>query len=121
MARPRPHPVRRARPAGHPARLLAALPGPGHGRWVTDSPNPCTGRQVPLDFRFHVAMAGVLAVGGDLAEWSQADLGRAAELVAAYKRIRPLVQHGRQYRLLPPDGELSAVQSTWSAKSPDGG
>ncbi|MFC7383015.1 alpha-galactosidase [Sphaerisporangium rhizosphaerae] len=86
----------------YPARVM--------GAWVTDSPNPYTGREVPLDFRFHVAMAGVLGVGGTLTDWSEAELARAAELVAAYKRIRPIVQHGRQYRLLPPDGELSAVQ-----------
>ncbi|MBP2708445.1 alpha-galactosidase [Microbispora sp. RL4-1S] len=93
----------------YPARVM--------GAWVTDSPNPYTRREIPLDFRFLVAMAGVLGVGGDLAAWSEAELGRAAELVAAYKRIRPLVQHGRQYRLLPPDGDLSAVQYL----SPDGG
>ncbi|WP_019065190.1 alpha-galactosidase [Streptomyces prunicolor] len=87
----------------YPARVM--------GAWVTDSPNPYTGRSLPLDFRFHVAMAGVLAIGGDLARWSAAELARAAELVAAYKRVRPLVQHGRQYRLSSPgDGELSAVQ-----------
>ncbi|QFY05884.1 family 10 glycosylhydrolase [Nonomuraea phyllanthi] len=86
----------------YPARVM--------GAWVTDSPNPYTGREIPLDFRFHVAMAGVLAIGGALTEWSEAEVARAAELVAAYKEIRPLVQHGRQYRLLPPDGELSAVQ-----------
>ena len=60
------------------------------GAWVTDSPNPYTGRSLPLDFRFRVAMAGVLAVGGDLTRWSEAELAPAAELVAAYKRVRPL-------------------------------
>ena len=79
--------------------------------WVTDSPNAVTGRRTPLAFRFHVAMTGVLGLGGDLAAWSDADRREAAGLVALYKRIRPLVQHGRQYRLRPPcaDG-LSAVQ-----------
>lgn len=79
--------------------------------WVTDSPNTVTGRRTPLAFRFHVAMTGVLGLGGDLAAWTEAEREEAAELVALYKRIRPLVQHGRQYRLRPPcaDG-LSAVQ-----------
>jgi alpha-galactosidase len=74
---------------------------PAHvmGAWVTDSPNPITGRAVPLDFRFHVAMAGLLGIGGSLTEWSAAELERAKELVALYKRIRPLVQHGELYRL----------------------
>jgi alpha-galactosidase len=87
-------------------------PARAMGAWVTDSPNPLTGRSAPLDFRFHVAMAGVLGLGGDLTRWTEAELARAAELVAAYKRIRPLVQHGRRYRLRPPGEELSAVQFT---------
>ncbi|MFG2823782.1 alpha-galactosidase [Kitasatospora sp. NPDC048365] len=74
-----------------PARTMAA--------WVTDSPNPATGRTTPLRFRFHVAMAGALGLGGDLTRWSEEELAEAADLVAAYKRIRPLVQHGDQYRL----------------------
>ncbi|MER6000512.1 alpha-galactosidase [Nonomuraea angiospora] len=75
----------------YPARAMAA--------WVTDSPNPLTGRTVPLRFRFHVAMAGALGLGGDLARWSEAELSEAAELVAVYKDIRPVVQFGRLWRL----------------------
>ncbi|MGY3680563.1 alpha-galactosidase [Streptomyces sp. TE33382] len=75
----------------HPARTMAA--------WVTDSPNTATGRSTPLRFRFHVAMAGALGLGGDLTAWSDEELREATELVAQYKRIRPLVQHGRQHRL----------------------
>ncbi|MDX3114692.1 alpha-galactosidase [Streptomyces scabiei] len=87
----------------YPARVM--------GAWVTDSPNPYTGRSVPLDFRFHVAMNGVMGIGGDLSRWSEAELARAAELVGAYKRVRHLVQLGEQHRLRPPgNGELSALQ-----------
>ncbi|MER5967613.1 alpha-galactosidase [Streptomyces sp. NPDC002057] len=79
--------------------------------WVTDSPNPLTGRAVPLRFRFHSAMAGVLGIGGDLTRWSDAELAEARQLVRDYKEIRPLVQRGRQFRLLPPgEGPLTAVQ-----------
>jgi alpha-galactosidase len=70
--------------------------------WVTDVPNQQTGRSAPLDFRFHVAMQGVLGLGGDIAAWSPADLARAAELITEYKTIRPIVQFGRQYWLIPP-------------------
>lgn len=81
--------------------------------WVTDSPNPLTGRSVPLAFRFHSAMAGVLGIGGDLTRWTAAELEEAARLVQRYKDIRPLVQHGRQDRLLAPgEGALTAVQYT---------
>ncbi|MGW3865389.1 alpha-galactosidase [Streptomyces sp. NPDC005047] len=79
--------------------------------WVTDSPNPLTGRTVPLRFRFHSAMAGVLGIGGDLTRWTDDELAEAAELIRVYKDIRPVVQHGVQYRLLSPDqGPLTAVQ-----------
>ncbi|MEU8473122.1 alpha-galactosidase [Streptomyces sp. NPDC029006] len=79
--------------------------------WVTDSPNPLTGRTVPLRFRFHGAMAGVLGIGADLTRWTDTELAEAAELIAVYKDIRPVVQHGEQFRLLAPgQGPLTAVQ-----------
>ncbi|MDH6140219.1 alpha-galactosidase [Kitasatospora sp. GP30] len=83
-----------------PAQTMAA--------WVTDCPNAATGRTTPLRFRFHVAMAGALGLGGDLARWSSEELREAADLVARYKAIRPLVQHGHQHRLTGQDG-VSAV------------
>jgi alpha-galactosidase len=80
--------------------------------WVTDSPNGLTKRRIPLRFRFHVAMAGVLGVGGDLLRWSEAELAEAAELIAAYKDVRDVVQHGALYRLEPHDTDVTAVQYT---------
>ncbi|MFI6938223.1 alpha-galactosidase [Streptomyces sp. NPDC050418] len=87
----------------HPARVMAA--------WVTDSPNvQLNDRVSSLRFRFVSAMAGVLGVGGDLAEWSTEELAEARAWVSLYKDIRDTVQLGDLYRLLPPDGGLSAVQ-----------
>jgi len=87
----------------HPARVMAA--------WVTDSPNTqLNGRVSSLRFRFVSAMAGVLGVGGDLAEWSEEELAEARDWVTLYKEIRPVVQRGDLYRLRPPEGGLSAVQ-----------
>ncbi|MEU8826940.1 alpha-galactosidase [Streptomyces sp. NPDC048636] len=88
----------------HPARVMAA--------WVTDSPNVMgNARASSLRFRFVSAMAGVLGVGGDLLRWSEAERTEARDWVALYKRVRPIVQHGELYRLLPPDGDrLTAVQ-----------
>lgn len=71
--------------------------------WVTDSPNPLTSRETPLRFRFHVAMAGALGIGGKLTEWSESELAEAAGLVAEYKEVRPLVQRGIAYRLRSSD------------------
>ena len=79
--------------------------------WVTDSPNFLTKRELPLSFRFHVAMAGALGVGGDLLRWTEAELAAAAELIATYKEIRPVVQRGRLYRLASVlDGPFAASQ-----------
>ncbi|VVJ25221.1 Alpha-galactosidase (EC [Amycolatopsis camponoti] len=79
--------------------------------WVTDNPNFVTGRSVPLRFRFHVAMAGVLGIGGDIVRWPGDDLALARELVALYKDIRPVVQHGALHRLRPPvDDGVTALQ-----------
>lgn len=94
----------------YPARAMAA--------WVTDVPNQLTGRSVPLRFRFHVAMAGVMGIGGDLTRWSEEELAEGAELVAQYKRVRPLVQHGVLHRPRGPvDDGPTAVQYTSADRS----
>jgi alpha-galactosidase len=81
---------------------------------VTDSPNPITGRSVPLRFRCHVAMSGVMALGGTLTEWSGPELEQVAAEVARYKEIRATVQLGTRYALTEvgdADG-ITAVQYT---------
>ncbi|MEU3298901.1 alpha-galactosidase [Streptomyces sp. NPDC006678] len=85
----------------YPARTMAA--------WVTDVPNQLTSRSVPLRFRFHVAMAGLLAIGGDLNTWSPDDMAEAAGLVAEYKAVRHLVQHGALHRIGEPGSEHPTV------------
>lgn len=79
--------------------------------WVSDNPEPTTGRDTPLEFRFHVAMQGVLGISGDILAWRDEDRERARELIAEYKRLRPMIQDGDQYWLAPPsDTEPCAVQ-----------
>jgi alpha-galactosidase len=96
----------------YPARVMAC--------WVTDSPNPLTGRPASLRYRCHVAMNGILSLGGDLTEWSEQEMAEAAAAVARYKGIRDTVQHGTQHRLRAPDAagagatNVSAVQYTSS-------
>jgi alpha-galactosidase len=74
----------------YPARAMAA--------WVTDNPHFMTGRSIPLPFRFHVAMTGVLGIGGDVTAWSDDELAYARTQIALYKDIRQVVQHGKLYR-----------------------
>ena len=80
----------------YPATAMAA--------WASDSPNPITLRETPLRFRFHVAMAGALGIGGNLTTWSEEEIAEAAALVAEYKEVRPLVQRGIAYRVQTADG-----------------
>lgn len=61
-----------------------------------------TGRESPREFRFHIAVQGVLGIGGNILRWTAEERARARELVDQYKRLRPIVQLGTQYRLLPP-------------------
>jgi len=88
----------------YPARVMSA--------WVTDSPNPTTGRSIPLRFRCHAAMSGVFALGGNLVEWSDQELSEVAREVRRYKEIRDTVQLGTRYRLSDPTDAsgLTAVQ-----------
>jgi alpha-galactosidase len=102
--------------------------------WVTDSPNWWTERRASLRFRFHVAMAGALGIGGDLSRWTEREMAEAAELIATYKVIRPVIQHGRLYRLasvtadpygacqyLTDDGTQVVILAWWGPSSYGGG
>jgi alpha-galactosidase len=90
----------------YPARAMAA--------WVTDAPNLGTGRTIPLRFRCHAAMSGVMGLGGTLTEWSDLELAEVAREVARYKEIRATVQLGTRCRLSAPSDPsgLTAVQYT---------
>jgi len=79
--------------------------------WVTDSPNRLNHRKLSLDYRFNVAMMGSMGVGGNLNNWSKTEMGLAKEKIRQYKKIREIIQHGDQYRLLPTwKGNLVAVE-----------
>lgn len=78
--------------------------------WVTDA-NWINGRPFSLDYRFHLAMMGVLGMGADLTRWSEADLDKATEYIALYKQWRDTLQFGQLYRLRSPrESALSATQ-----------
>ncbi|MGC3992559.1 MAG: alpha-galactosidase [Propionicimonas sp.] len=63
--------------------------------WVTDEPDRLDTAPVSLEFRFLVAMAGVLGIGADLGAWSPAELTRAADLVGRYRELRHTLHAGR--------------------------
>jgi alpha-galactosidase len=79
--------------------------------WVTDCPNFVTKRTVSLRYRFHVAMAGALGIGGDLSQWTTQEQEEACGFIATYKRVRPVIQNGLLYRLRSPRaGSVTAAQ-----------
>jgi alpha-galactosidase len=63
--------------------------------WVTDEPDHRDVEPASLEFRFLVAMAGVLGIGADLLNWTERDRARAAWLLALYRRIRRTIFTGR--------------------------
>ena len=67
--------------------------------WVTDVPNKITKKTIPLEFRFHSAMMGILGLGGNLTEYSKEELAFTKEKVSEYKKIRHIIQDGYVYRL----------------------
>lgn len=78
--------------------------------WVTAAGGFLEQRTVPLAFRFHSAMTGVLGVGDDITAWTEEERTTARGLIALYKEIRPVVQQGDQYRILSPREQgLSAL------------
>lgn len=70
--------------------------------WVTDGLNWLNGRKLSLRYRFHSSMMGNLGIGVDLMKLSEEEKQEAKELISLYKEIRPIIQHGQQYRLLSP-------------------
>jgi alpha-galactosidase len=93
----------------YPARAMEA--------WVTHETNHITQRTTSLALRFDVAMRGVLGIGSSLNLLSEAELQQYASFIAFYKRIRPVVQRGRLYRLQR--AEVNGV-SIWQYALPDG-
>jgi alpha-galactosidase len=87
--------------------------------WVTDSPNWYNGRVTSLPYRFLSSMQGSLGIGANLNNWSAEDLAQAKEMIAAYKGVRKVVQHGSLYRLVSPrdNSEFSATESVAPDKS----
>ncbi|MEV5964007.1 alpha-galactosidase [Kribbella sp. NPDC051952] len=67
--------------------------------WVTDAVGTHDGRERSLDFRFHVAMAGVLGIGADLSRWNDEQLKTATWHIEQYKGIRELVADSKVYGL----------------------
>ncbi|GAB3761213.1 alpha-galactosidase [Microlunatus parietis] len=78
--------------------------------WVTDQPDRRDPDPASFEFRFLVAMAGVLGVGSDLLAWTAAERARAAELIKLYRELRPTIQQGRVERHGEPADPVYALE-----------
>lgn len=69
---------------------------------VSANRNHQTGRVLPLKYRFDVAMSARLGMEIQPKDMTDADKAFAGRAIAAYKKIRPVVQLGDLYRLVSP-------------------
>jgi alpha-galactosidase len=90
--------------------FLSAYPAWVMSSWVSDDHGHRDRRPVSLGYRFAVAMAGVLGIGGDLSKWSAEDKQEAAGMVRAYKSLRTVIQHGDARTHGRPEENLYAVE-----------
>jgi alpha-galactosidase len=92
--------------------FLGVLPAWIMSSWVTDLPDLLDTDPASLEFRFVVAMSGVLGIGADLLAWDAATRERASSLVELYRSIRHVVHTGRVRRHGLPGDAACAVQYT---------
>lgn len=90
--------------------FLSAYPAHVMSSWVSDERGHHDRRDVSFEFRFTVAMAGVLGIGSDLTAWTPAQRARAAELVHRYKQIRDIVHRGELVIHGRPESPLYALE-----------
>lgn len=81
---------------------LNYLPANTMVSWVIDKIDSYQGQSAALNYKFDVAMSGVLGFGNDLRKWTDADKEIAKTKIALYKTIRPIVQQGVLHRLVSP-------------------
>jgi len=84
--------------------------------WVTHERNHQTGRNIPLDVRFDVAMRGVLGIGTNIDALPAEELEVYRRKIAFYKKIRHIVQGGQLYRLAEVQ---TGGASVWQSVSAD--
>ena len=78
--------------------------------WVTDEPDRLDRDPASFEFRFVVAMAGVLGIGSDLLAWNDSQRARAAELVSLYTDIRRTVHTGLAELHGRPEDPVHAIE-----------
>lgn len=82
------------------------LPPEVMGNHVGPSPNPISGRMLPMDFRAKVALFGHMGVEADPAAMSESDRATLAAHIVCYKQYRDLLHNGTLYEIAFDDAGL---------------
>lgn len=78
--------------------FLRAYPASVMSAWVTDVCGSIDRARTSFEFRFVVAMAGVLGLGADLTQWDKETIAKAKALMTRYRELRPVLHQGAVYR-----------------------
>lgn len=78
--------------------FLSVFPAAAMSSWVTHLDGVRDATEASLEYRFAVAMCGVLGLGADLTTWSPAERDTARRLIGLYKDIRTVVFDGNVRR-----------------------
>lgn len=95
------------------------FPAVAMGAHVGSSPNHQTGRIMPLKFRFDVAMSGRLGMEMQPKNMTEEERTFSRKAIATYKRIRPVIQQGDQYRILSPYDDKGAASLLYTTPAKD--
>lgn len=79
------------------------------GAHIGPSPNPITGRQLPMQFRAAIALFGHMGIELDPAKLSAQEQETARAMIALYKSQRALLHSGRLYHGFSEDGAQLAM------------
>lgn len=85
------------------------LPLEAIGAHIGPSPNPITGRHIPMQFRAALAVFGHMGIELDPAKLSGPEQETVRAMIALYKRQRALLHSGRLYHRLSEDGALLSM------------
>lgn len=92
------------------------LPLGATGNHVGPSPNPITGRCLPMDFRAKVAIFGHMGVEADPASMSASDRASLAAHITLYKKWRDVVHRGSVARIAQNVPGAFGYLALWGAR-----
>jgi alpha-galactosidase len=96
--------------------FLRAYPPAIMSSWVTTAQGMLDRAPCSLEFRFVVAMAGVLGLSVDLLRWTPEELATARSMIALYRELRLVLHNGEVYRHSAPSLQGYALEYAGGAE-----